>query len=163
VRYLTLLLGLLGTVAALGYTDPFLPELPLGAGPDAVCGAMGELGWEIEHRAVNPDGRTVIRAGNPQGWLLYYEYTSDGEPFSALTAEVWTEEGQRDASHDAWKERLSAQFGEPETTGSAYGDLLRWPSDYCTIELDTHAPEFYIEGYHTLVVLVLFPEAGGGD
>jgi len=156
MRYLSSLLGLLLTAAALGYSDPFLPTLPLGAGPDAVCSMMGENGWEIEKRAVNPDGWTTIRAGNPSGWLLYYEYTPDGEPFSILTAEVWTEESRRDSSHDAWKERLSAQFGDPGTIASAYGDLLRWSDDSCTVELDTHAPEFYVEGYYTLVVLVLF-------
>ena len=157
MRYLSVLLGLLQTAAALGYSDPFLPGFPLGAGPDVICGAMGELGWEIEHRAVNPDGRTTIRAGNPEGWLLYYEYTPDGEPFSILTAEVWTEEGRRDESHDAWKESLSDQFGDPRTVESAYGDLLQWSVERCTVELDTHAPEFYVEGYFTLVVLVLFP------
>jgi len=156
MRYLSVLLGLLATVAALGYSDPFLPTLPFGAGPDAVRDAMVELGWVIEYYKVDPDGRTTIRAGNPAGWLLYYEYTPDGDPFSILTAEVWTEEGRRDESHDAWKERLSAQFGDPGTVESAYGNLLQWSDDSCTIELDTHAPEFYIEGYYTLVVLVLF-------
>jgi|GEM_PF-6378847 len=139
-----------------GFTDPFLPGIPLGAGPEAVSDALGELGWEIEHHSVHPDGRTTIRAGNAAGWLLYYEYAPDGNPFSILTAEAWAEESHRDDSHADWKERLSAQFGDPVTVESASGDLLRWAGDSCTVELDLNAPEFYVEGWYTLVVLVLF-------
>ncbi|MCX7022133.1 MAG: hypothetical protein NTW26_07680, partial [bacterium] len=115
MSYLSVLLGLLPTAAALGYSDPFLPGFPLGAGPDAVRDAMGEFGWEIEQYKVQTDGRTTIRAGNPSGWLLLYEFTPEGDPFSILTAEVWTEESQRADSHADWKERLSAQFGDPGT------------------------------------------------
>jgi hypothetical protein len=160
MRYLSVLLALLSTASAGGYPDPFLPTLPLGAGPDAVCDAMGKSDWTLDYCKVNPDGRTVIHALNPSGWLLHYEYASDGSPSSILTAEAWAEEGQQEASHDAWKERLSAQFGDPETVESAYGDLLRLTGDSCTVELDLHAPEFYVEGWYTLVVLVLFEEAG---
>ncbi len=160
MRYLSVLLALLATAAAFGYSDPFLPTLPLGAGPDAVCAAMGESGWTLDYCKVNPDGRTLIHAQNPSGWLLHYEYDADGSPFSILTAEAWAEEVQRAESQDAWKKRLSAQFGEPETVESAYGDLLRWTGDSCTVELDLHAPEFYVEGWYTLVVLVLFEGAG---
>jgi hypothetical protein len=158
VRYVSALFLMPFTNTALGYEDPFLPTLELGAGPDAVCDALRELGWEIEHHAVHPDGRTTIRAGNASGWLLYYEYTAEGEPFSIVLAEVWPEDNQRADSHDDWKERLSAQFGDPRTVESTYGDLLQWSVECCTVELDLNAPEFYVEGCHTLVVLVLFKE-----
>ncbi len=160
MRCLSVLLILLSTVAVLGYYDPFLPTLPLGAGPDAVTGAMGESDWKLDYCRVNPDGRTVVHAQNPAGWLLHYEYAPDGSPSSILTAEAWAEEDQRDASHADWKERLSAQFGDPKTVESAYGELLRWTGENCTVELDLHAPEFYVEGWYTLVVLVLFEGAG---
>jgi hypothetical protein len=160
VRHLPVLLVLLTTATVLGYSDPFLPELPLGAGPDAVTGAMGESGWTLDYCKVNPDGRTVIHAQNPSGWLLHYEYAPDGSPSSILTAEAWAAQGQRAASHEVWEECLNAQFGEPETVKNAYGELLRWTGENCTVELDNNVPEFQVEGWYTLVVLVLFEGTG---
>ncbi len=153
----TLILVVLAVAASVeDFNDPFLPTLPLGAEPDTVRDTMEEYGWEIDTYGVDPDGWTSIYAGNSSGWLLYYEYTPEGDPFSIVLAEVWPEDGQRADSHADWNESLRAQFGDPRAVESAYGDLLHWPGDLFTVELDLNVPEFYIEGYFTLVVLVLF-------
>ncbi|HUT99056.1 MAG TPA: hypothetical protein VM054_08270 [bacterium] len=148
MRYLTVLLGLLQTAAVLGYSDPFLPGLPLGADSTAVFAALEDAGWTVEDHFDNADELFIIE-GTQDGRLLRYAYDYSERLAEVVYAEAHPPDETRTDAYGAWLDVLKKTFGEPEVVDSFHHwETGGWSVDIAADDFD------FGDGYPAPVVLI---------
>jgi|GEM_PF-6947850 len=117
MRYLTVLLGLLPTVAALGHSDPFLPGLKhLGADPEKVVAVLTEAGLSYELETIfQSDGDELLYVTvDHRGLHLNFKFTDDEMLRLDGTSERGLGETRLREIIDDWWELLTAAYGPPD-------------------------------------------------
>ncbi|HDR06126.1 MAG TPA: hypothetical protein ENN88_00675 [Candidatus Coatesbacteria bacterium] len=148
MRRLPVLLLMALTAAALGYSDPFLPGLELGADSADVLAALEDAGWTVEDHFDRITERFIVR-GKMEGRLLRYAYDFSERFEEAVYAEPHPPDETRTDAYRVWLDVLKETFGEPEVVDSFH----HWKTGGYAV--DIAAEEFdFGDGYTVPVVLV---------
>ena len=136
------MLAILVTAAVAAYVtgydpeDPFLEGMEFGADADAVAEAVTAAGYDLEESS---DDLIIGVRGNER---LEYRFDVAGEPSFAEYSQETASATLGDAL-DAWRERLSATWGEPSAV-SAEGSQLWIVPDAYTIRLYAEADRLVV-------------------
>lgn len=148
MRRLPVLFLIALSATALGYADPFLPGLELGADIKVILTTMEEAGWTVEDHFDHITERFIVE-GRMEGRLLRYAYDRSERFDEAVYAEPHPPDETRTAAYGAWLDVLTETFGEPEVVNSFH----HWEVGGYVVDIGAEEFDFG-DGYPAPVVLI---------